>query len=122
MIFYLINAGNGQPSQLAATQEDARSVAKDRGFGPRAFEKHDVPTDKDGLMSYINGLMRVEPELTDDEIRQSNTPEAQAVARERMRPSYVDQSVALDEAWEALPLARKLHFAALAMEDARNQL
>lgn len=37
-------------------------------------------------------------------------------------PSSSDRSLALDDAWDGLPLARKLHFAALALEDARDAI
>lgn len=34
----------------------------------------------------------------------------------------IERSVAIDEEWDKLTLSRKLHFAAMAMEDARSQL
>lgn len=56
MIFYMVIAAAGQPCQLAGTQIEARDLAKARGLGPKGFMQHDVPTDKAGLLTYINEL------------------------------------------------------------------
>ena len=114
MIFYLCN-GN----ELAGTQADAKKLDRD-------YVQHDVPTDKSGLMAYINKLMNETREdalgIGDDYSagqpaeKGDDTPPADA------RESYTHQSIALDDAWEGLPLARKLHFAALAMEEAREKV
>lgn len=59
MIFYLATDPEGR-DQLAGTQADARAVNKD-------FQQIDIPTDKAGLMAYIQKLMdaaQVAPEPT----------------------------------------------------------
>ena len=109
-----------QTGKYVGTQADAKADGKN-------WHQVEVPTDKPGLIEYLNALRwseqarAVAPEaMTMDEIKHSNTPEAQAEYVRRR--DGISQSIALDDAWEALPLARKLHFAALAMEDARNTL
>lgn len=79
---------------------------------------------RDELTHFLNGRESASPTfITRDEIVNSNTPEAQLEARRIADPdSYSAQSLSLDDAWEALPVARKLHFAALAMEAARDAL
>jgi hypothetical protein len=158
MIFYLVN-GN----QLAGTQADAKALDKD-------FTQIDIPTDKLGLMSYINDIMRVKDsqnvqnetlyhsvavthEGQDNTItvlaRFSTITEAEDflntsaiidpddlqagrygidAPEEMMNPTqpvilparYADVTITIDEEWENLPLARKLHFASMACESARE--
>jgi hypothetical protein len=103
LIFYLVN-GN----QLAGTQADAKALDKD-------FTQIDIPTDKLGLMSYINDIMRVK----DSQSVQNETYEPEPVI---LPARYADVTLTIDEEWENLPLARKLHFAALACETAREIL
>lgn len=77
MIFYLIPAAGGQPRELAGTQADARALCKVHGLKFDAETMaHDVPTDKAGLMNYVNVLMHEDdgvlpgtnqPHLTTDE-------------------------------------------------------
>lgn len=108
---------------IVGTQYEAKRMGK-------GWEQIDVPVDKQGLIDYLNAIPREQTdrlpapqiEPTRDEIVNSNTPEMQVKARQLMQPSYTAQSVALDEQWDALPLPRKLDFAALAMEDARNEI
>lgn len=94
------------------TQADAKAAAKTTGG---QFQLVDVPTDKDGLMAYLNRLMEngAAPGPTVQE-------RMNALSAEAKGESYTDRSVAIDDVFEALPLARKLHFAALAMEEARD--
>lgn len=69
MIFYLCN-GN----QLAGTQADARQL-------DRNFVQVDVPTDKAGLMAYINELMARAPVAPEPELvrpEPTNSPEVKA--------------------------------------------
>lgn len=54
MIFYLVLGTSSAPSCLAGTQADAKAMARERGT---SWEQHDVPTDKAGLMDYVNQLM-----------------------------------------------------------------
>lgn len=95
--------------QYVGTQADARAINKQ-------FDEAEVPVDKAGLIDYLNrytpiGFLQSEDEFTTVVERQ-----------DQPMPSYADRTIAIDEVWEALPLARKLHFAAMAMEDARTAL
>jgi hypothetical protein len=69
----------------------------------------DVPTDKPGLLAYLNVftaaqiVSNIEPASSD-------------------RMSYAEQALSFEDGFEALPLPLKLHFAALAMEAARDAL
>lgn len=108
MIFYLCN-GN----QLVGTQADAKPLDPD-------FVQIDVPTDKAGLMAYINTL------LTDREVSAPEPPTEPAELPDREpeppQPSYTELSVKIDEVFEELSLPHQLHLAALAMENARKCL
>lgn len=91
------------------TQADAKKLDKD-------FEQVEVPTDKEGLLDYLNGLSRDVSGPADEYttiVERQDPPVPTG-------PSHSDQSVAIDDAWDALPLARKLHFGSLALEEARE--
>lgn len=137
MIFYLVPATESQPAKLEPTQADANREAKARGLKVRAPDmEHNVPTVKAELMDYINDLLAQSPEahpmmIIDPE---SDEQEEQAEQRlvadlqngrvmadaQRLADDYTSRSIAIDEEWEKLPLARKLCFAASALEDARR--
>lgn len=51
MIFYRINS---TPPQIVGTQDDARSAAREAKVD---WEQIDIPTDKAGLMAYVNELI-----------------------------------------------------------------
>jgi hypothetical protein len=53
MIFYEVLGTIAAPCQLVGTQVDAKALAKERGT---SWEQTDVPTDKAGLMAYVNRL------------------------------------------------------------------
>lgn len=98
MIFYLSIDESGRRC-LVSTQAEARSINSD-------FEQMDIPTSKEELRQFVQNLY--------------DLPEPPAPsARE---PSYSEASVSIDEIFDNLPLARQLHFAALAMENARVKL
>jgi hypothetical protein len=95
MIFYLVPAAAGRPATLQPTQADANREARERGLKVRAPDmEHQVPTDKAGLMAYVNAMLAEQPRaMTRDEIVNSNAPEAQAAAEAAMNPdtpSYVE--------------------------------
>ena len=100
-----------QDGTYVGTQADAKLRGKH-------FEQIEVPTDKEGLLAYLNQFVNAVEDLRPDEpvkdVNEDIHPE-----RAPSRPSYTAQSLDLDDQWESLPLARKLHFAALAVEDAR---
>lgn len=96
--------------QWTGTQDDAN-----KDFGRGQWKLVEVPTDKAGLIAWLNVIDRAT----------APTPPPQAVQHAPARyvaPSYTETSCSLDEAWEVLSLPRKLHFAALAMEDARDHV
>jgi hypothetical protein len=106
---------------VVGTQAEAKRMGK-------GWTQLIVPTDKQGLIDYLNAQPAIDdafgPEPTRDEIVNSNEPAMQAKASELMNPvtSAIHNSVSIDDSWETIPLARKLHFAALAMEDARRKI
>jgi hypothetical protein len=124
MIFYEVLGTSEAPCCFVGTQVDAKRLAKERGT---SFEQVDVPTDKSGLMDYVNRLKadinaEMHREPTRDEIINSNTPEMQAKAHELMTPGYTEQSVRFEDEFAAMPLGTQLHYAGLALENARDKL
>lgn len=121
MIFYEVLGTSAAPYCLVGTQVDAKRLAKERGT---SFEQVDVPTDKAGLMDYINQLkIDVSAELhrgATEAVDSFNRGMAVADAHPQQDP--IKQSIQTDEDFEKLPIARQLHFAAIAMENAREAL
>lgn len=119
MIFYLCQSEFGPC--LAGTQAEAKAL-------DRKYVQHDVPTDKAGLMVYINNLMS-DGEQRGGPVRGVDGPfdmddAGQPItdAPEPPKPSYIAQSIAQDDEFDALPIARQLDFAARAMANARDAL
>jgi hypothetical protein len=110
MKFYQIDTDVGP--QLVVRKDEAKKL------DPQ-YRQVDIPTDSDGLRNHLNALMAIQKARSEDV---KSIPVEFTDYKPPAAASYVHTSVALDEQWEALPLARKLHFAALAMEDARNAL
>lgn len=103
--------------QYVGTQAEAKAIDK------TGFEQVEVPTDKEGLIAYLNGLAHTGAlgEYTRDEYtpvvaRQDPAIDASALL------DRTEASIGFDDAWQGFPLARKLHFAAMACEDARASL
>ena len=86
-----------QVGRWSGTQADARTDG--------SFEQVDVPTDKPGLIAFLNGRDCPEHAATPPQVEQSATAEPMT-----------------EDAFEALPLAMQLHLAALALENARDQI
>lgn len=118
MIFYLATEPGGR-ERIVGTQADARAVSP-------SFVQTDVPTDKAGLMAYVQDLMDKAAEAP------APDPEPDAAPSEEAPPPpcppvpppvpYTQRSLDIDEIFENLPLAHQLHLAALAMENARSRL
>jgi hypothetical protein len=108
MIFYTALDERGH-RQLRGTQADAKAVN-------RVFEQIDIPTDKPGLMAFVQGLYE-----QIDNAYPAATPIEPALV-EPPKPCPVQQSINFDEQFDELPLAHQLHFAAIAMENAREAL
>lgn len=111
MKYYSAIDQNGR-EVLVQTQAEAKALNKD-------YSVVEVPSDKDNLMAFIQMLMDAaqapKVAITEHDL-------VVQARSEPVKPNYTEISIAIDEAWEKLPLSRKLHFAASAMEDARTQL
>ena len=132
MIFYVAFNENGH-RELVGTQADARAINKH-------FEQIDIPTDKGGLQSYVQTLMRhldvadetikrlarsrpaPNPEREQEVPAELITPLPAPVQVQPPTPSYAEVSISIENAWRDLPMSMKLHFAADAMEEARSIL
>jgi len=91
----------------AGTQADVRCLARADVTG---WSARQVPTDKQGLIDFLND--RRPDRESEDAAPDDNAPPPAAL-------SHAEASLASDVAFEALPLARQLHLAALALETAR---
>jgi hypothetical protein len=96
------------------TQDDAKKGAKALGLDWTPVE---VPVKIRDLAEYLNDLV-----LTVE----MNAPRPLETPAPRPDPvptlNYTQQSLEIDDLWDTLPLARRLHFAALAVEDARTSV
>ena len=115
MKLYLTAAGI-----YAGTQVEAKADGK-------GWRLEEVPTDKYGLIDYLNKLVhREEIEALSKDALFENTERPPADKETsvfpRATPGYTEQSVATDKAFDDLPLARQLDLAARAMENAREKL
>jgi hypothetical protein len=77
----------------------------------QGIEHIEVDTAKDKLMEFIQDLL---DRIPGDE--QPTPVPAEIKIETEAKPKSID----FDEAWDTFPLARKLHFAASAMEEARD--
>lgn len=83
------------------------------GTQPKGATKVDVPTDTNGLVDFLNGYgTGVSTRLT--EAHPPMVVELSPFAENLLKP------IAMEDAFAALPLATKLHYAALALEEARE--
>lgn len=118
MIFYVALDTEGK-HHLLTTQALAAEVNK-------TFEKVDVPTtEKVALQGFVQGLLDQIDALTGqvNSLKHDASIAPVTITKvEPREPSYTEQSVFTDELWEQLPLARKFHFAASAMEAGRDIL
>jgi hypothetical protein len=135
MQFYF--AINDQGSTLIkATQADAREVNKE-------FTSVDIPTDKPGLMAWVQQMLDEtlnagihdvisiqEPTVQRSDCSEFGpgrayaepvTPPAPAKP-EPVMENITNKLVRFEDEWENFPLSRKCHFASLAMEECRTIL
>jgi hypothetical protein len=97
---------------------------------PGQQDKHadrvEIPTDAAGLCQWLNNRRlaapSAQPELRAVHDHQSNEPNRFKVEGLREAKSYTAQSLSFEDAFAAMPLSLKLHYAALAMEAARDAL
>lgn len=117
MKFYLCRI-DGKRRLLTRMAEAERADPKHR--------KIEVPTDQERLAKFIEGLFELidrRPGADVPEREESTSETGVGTTNLPVREqTYAETTIKIDEAWEALPLARKLHFAAMAMEDAREIL
>ena len=129
MIFYLaVNADH--KTMIVGTQADAKALNKD-------FEQIDIPVDKAGLMAWVQMMLdetiNVVPEEAPAQPAEEPTSRsvedilaaseaAEAAEEAAQQRSYAEVSTGIDELWEGLPLARRLHFVSLTVEEVRLSL
>lgn len=121
MIFYVALDENGH-RQLRGTQADARAVNKQ-------FEQIDIPTDKAGIMAYVQELFSqvdgvphplVQMVQLDEELGlydDEKVGEPEPAPTPTPAPRNADE---IEDLWPNLPLAFRFHLCSLTMEDARN--
>lgn len=125
MIFYLALDEQSR-TQILGTQADARAVNKN-------FQQIDIPVDKTGLMIWVQQMLdetlnQVKEVTGISEAVTTPQPEpvplvhAKDIAQALEQIPYAERTAIVDNLWEQLPLARKFHFAAMAMEDGREIL
>lgn len=113
MKLYLVNDSDGRALRIEGTQADAKSAAK---IAEGDFEQIEVPTDKNGLIEFLNSGNPLSSRPAEDEYDTVVERQDPVVAKN------VDVRVDLEDAWDQLPLATQLHYAARAVEDARDQI
>lgn len=75
------------------------------------FNKREVPTDKPGLLRWLN-----------NNAARVTEPVTLKATYGETRPAFEEPSVQPDDNFEDLPLAQQLHLACLALENARSTL
>lgn len=106
---------------LETTQAQAKEL--DASFKPL-----EIPTDKDGLKKFAEVLFNRNPSAvaaaTDAEeaLPAPETPKVEVEPAPPKPAPYAEVSIKIEEAFENLPLAQQLHFAAIAMENARSAI
>ena len=98
------------------TQADAKAHARESAT---TWKEAEVPVDKAGLLAFLNRhMVGVSAPVVFPAPAQEQTAPAQ-----RSEPrNYSEYTLAIDDAWDKLPLARRLLLASLALEDARSQV
>lgn len=92
---------------FAGTQKLADTVAERDGSGKGNWQCIDVPTDKPGLINWLNDRQLEAPH--------TNSPRPIGTSSAKVEPMTED-------VFETLPLAMQLHLAALALENARDRV
>jgi hypothetical protein len=116
MKLYFIHVAN----QFVGTQAEAKALSKEHGlkFVPEQDEV-EVPTDKAGLIDYLNRLIANAPRAEDpDRVVKDVNEDIEPTLAPKARP-YAELSTNLDELFAGAPLAHRLTLASLALEDAR---
>lgn len=109
------------------TQAEAKSGARQLG---REYDQVEVPTDKPGLLSWLNKNTITEGRPEEGDGAKDHEPDPLAEAEQRaieasrgtVVESYTAKSNRFEDEFDAMPLALQLHYAARAMENARERL
>lgn len=125
MKFYVTETHEGR--QLVSKQADAKSL------DPH-FSRIDIPTDHDGLKALVQSLWgeidtlrRGSPSVSpgeallerEEDAGLSPPPSENLPAR---GVPYAVQTISFEDGFAAMPLSLQLHFAGLALENARSQI
>lgn len=104
----------------AGSEKDYKAAMKAEGADPKSVDRKqvDVPTSKPELMEFLT-FHRVNPINPNASISGTTVSDSEPVAAFAVSGAA---SAALDELFEAAPLARQLHLAALACENARARI
>lgn len=90
--------------QYVGTQADARKLDKD-------FAEVEVPTDKPGLMAFLNAMVLPAGDEFETVVERHDPP-----------IGYAEQSVGGDEWFESIAVEHQLTLTQLALENARNEI
>ncbi len=89
MKYYLLPKMGATQEELVGTELEVKTGLKERGLkGNPKDLTHDIPVDKQGLMTYVNDLLGRIHEL---EYSQDFTPEANLSAQEPVQPEIVKE-------------------------------
>jgi hypothetical protein len=106
------------------SQAEAKAAAKanDVKFDPET-DTVEVPTDKDGLIAYLNRLAARIDQMVEDTVDEFATVvERQDPPVERIPAPKIETSIALDEAFAATSLGHQLTLAGIALENAFQRI
>lgn len=102
--------------QYVGTQAEAKALTKD-------FASLEVPTDKEGLITYLNSIIAAQhidnPDRVVKDINDDLPGEDTVVAHAQ---SYAERSVEIDEVFGNLAIEHQLTLTALALENARTEI
>lgn len=127
MKFYRAQTEGGP--RLESTQAEAKALDPN-------FERIDIPTDHDGLKAYVQALWDENHQLRQGGVVSVAPPVGELPEREEMAATsppppvdhpareapYTTQSISFEDAFDGMPLALQLHYAALALENARSAI
>lgn len=99
--------------QYVGTQAEAKALTKD-------FAALEVPTDKEGLITYLNSIIAAQHIDTPDRVVKDINDDVREFTGNPV--SYAERSVAIDETFHGLPIEHQLTLTSLALENARTEI
>lgn len=108
----------------AGTQADARKLALSDG-SEGLWKQVEVPTDKPGLLAFLNDPFAWSPDSEAAPVMSRDQQLDQGYSLDGTKAgnlSHAESLVLFEDEFEAFPLARKLHFAELALAEARSAI